>query len=78
MGLTGYDRYVITLDNGQVWTQSETNTRQILAPGDTVTIKRAALALQAGRATQRLLASQAPQMTGSAAHPSCNQDPAGR
>lgn len=43
VGLTGYDRYVITLDNGQVWTQSETNTRQILAPGDTVTIKRAAL-----------------------------------
>jgi hypothetical protein len=43
VGLTASGRYVITLDNDQVWAQSETNTRQILAPGDTVTIKRAAL-----------------------------------
>jgi len=43
VGQTASDRYVITLDNGQVWVQSETNTRAILAPGDTVTIKRAAL-----------------------------------
>ena len=43
VGQTAYDRYVITLDNGQVWAQSETNTRAILAPGDTVTIKRAAM-----------------------------------
>jgi hypothetical protein len=43
VGLTGNDHYVITLDNGQVWAQTETNTRQILAPGDNVTIKRAAL-----------------------------------
>lgn len=43
VALAASDRYVITLDNGQVWMQSETNTRQILSPGDTVTIKRAAL-----------------------------------
>jgi hypothetical protein len=43
VGMTAYDRYVITLDNGQVWAQSETSTRAILAPGDTVTIKRAAM-----------------------------------
>lgn len=43
VGQTASDRYVITLDNGQTWVQSETNTRAILAPGDNVTIKRAAL-----------------------------------
>ncbi len=43
VGLAPSDRYVITLDNGQVWEQSERNPRAILAPGDTVTIKRAAL-----------------------------------
>ena len=43
VALAASDRYVITLDNGQVWVQSETNTRQILSPGDTATIKRAAL-----------------------------------
>jgi hypothetical protein len=43
VGAAGMDRYVVTLDNGQVWMQSERNVSAILAPGDTVTIKRAAL-----------------------------------
>jgi hypothetical protein len=43
VSMAGNDRFVIALDNGQVWEQSERNLRAILAPGDTVTIKRAAL-----------------------------------
>jgi hypothetical protein len=37
------DRLVVTLDNGQVWQQSETSSQVRVRPGDTVTIKRAAL-----------------------------------
>lgn len=37
------DRLVITLDNGQVWAQSETKPSAVLKPGDLVRIKRAAL-----------------------------------
>jgi hypothetical protein len=38
-----YDRFVLELENGQVWQQSETMPDVELRPGDTVTIKRAAL-----------------------------------
>lgn len=34
---------VVTLDNGQVWAQLETDTKARVRPGDTVTIKKAAL-----------------------------------
>jgi hypothetical protein len=37
------DRFVATLDNGQVWSQTETNTRIDIRVGDTVTIRRGAL-----------------------------------
>jgi hypothetical protein len=37
------DRFVATLDNGQVWSQTETNTRIDVRVGDTVTIRRGAL-----------------------------------
>lgn len=43
VSILGNDRYVITLENGQVWEQTERNPRAILSPGDSVTIKRAAL-----------------------------------
>lgn len=36
--------FIVTLDNGHVWMQSETNSRARLAVGDTVTIKKGALA----------------------------------
>jgi hypothetical protein len=35
------DRRIFTLDNGQVWLQTETTPRLRVSPGDTVTIKRA-------------------------------------
>lgn len=34
---------IVTLENGQVWTQSSVDTRARVAVGDTVTIRRAAL-----------------------------------
>jgi len=34
---------VVTLDNGQVWVQIETNTMARISAGDTVTIRKAAL-----------------------------------
>ncbi len=37
------DRFVVTLDNGQVWSQTETNTRIDLRVGNPVTIRRGAL-----------------------------------
>ena len=37
-------QFIVTLDNGHVWVQSETNSRARLAVGDTVTIKKGALA----------------------------------
>lgn len=37
------DRFVATLDNGQVWSQTETNTRIDVRVGDTVSIRRGAL-----------------------------------
>jgi hypothetical protein len=37
------DRLVVTLDNDQVWVQSETKSNIILRPGDSVTIRRAAM-----------------------------------
>lgn len=37
------ERFVATLDNGQVWSQAETNTRIDIRVGDTVTIRRGAL-----------------------------------
>jgi len=37
------DRLVVSLDNGQVWQQSESSSQIRIKPGDTVTIKRAAL-----------------------------------
>ena len=37
------DRLVVTLDNGQVWVQSESTSRIRVKPGDAITIKRAAL-----------------------------------
>lgn len=37
------DRLVVTLDNDQVWVQSETKPNIILRPGDSVTIRRAAM-----------------------------------
>ncbi|HTU66234.1 MAG TPA: hypothetical protein VMF52_09800 [Steroidobacteraceae bacterium] len=36
-------RFVATLDNGQVWSQSELQSQAVVAAGDTVTIKRALL-----------------------------------
>jgi hypothetical protein len=36
-------RYVVELDNGQVWVQSESNSYPVLKTGDTVTIKRGAI-----------------------------------
>jgi len=36
-------RFTITLDNGQTWSQSETNSRVQLAAGDAVTVRRALL-----------------------------------
>jgi hypothetical protein len=36
-------RFVATLDNGQVWSQTETNTRIEVRVGDSVTIRRGAL-----------------------------------
>lgn len=36
-------RYVVALDNGQVWAQTETNAHPVLKAGDVVKIKRAAL-----------------------------------
>jgi len=41
--LNASNRFVITLHNGQVWTQNETDSWPVLKPGDTVTIKRAAM-----------------------------------
>lgn len=35
--------FVATLDNGQVWIQTERDSRVQLAPGDTVNVRRAAL-----------------------------------
>ena len=35
--------FVVTLDNGQVWAQSELDSRAELRPGDTVTVRRGAL-----------------------------------
>lgn len=37
------DRFVASLDNGQVWAQAETNTRIAIRVGDTVTVRRGAL-----------------------------------
>jgi hypothetical protein len=37
------NRFVVTLHTGQVWSQSETDSWPVLKPGDTVTIKRAAV-----------------------------------
>ncbi len=37
-------QFIVTLDNGHVWVQSETNSRARLAVGDLVTIKKGALA----------------------------------
>jgi hypothetical protein len=34
---------VVTLENGQVWTQIQVDVRARIAVGDTVTIKKAAL-----------------------------------
>lgn len=41
VGYTTPDRRTFTLDNGQVWLQTETTPRLRVSPGDTVTIKRA-------------------------------------
>lgn len=38
-----YDRFRLTLENGQVWSQTEPTPRQRFYPGDTITIRRAAL-----------------------------------
>jgi len=35
--------FIVTLENGQVWTQLQVDTRARIAVGDTVTIKKAAL-----------------------------------
>ena len=35
--------FVVTLDNGQVWLQSERDSRVQLAPKDAVTLRRATL-----------------------------------
>lgn len=43
VGQSASGRYVVTLKNGQVWTQTETNSFPVLRPGDPVTIKRAAV-----------------------------------
>lgn len=37
------DRYVVELDNGQVWAQSETNSYPTLKIGDSVSIRRGAV-----------------------------------
>lgn len=37
------DRFVLTLENGQVWEQTEPTPRQRFYPGDTVEIRKAAL-----------------------------------
>lgn len=39
----GNGRFVATLDNGQLWSQVETNTKVRVAIGDSVTVRRAAL-----------------------------------
>jgi hypothetical protein len=39
----GDERFLATLDNGQVWLQVETNTRAEVRVGDTVTVRRGAL-----------------------------------
>jgi hypothetical protein len=36
-------KFVVTLDNSQVWSQSEINSQALVAIGDTVTVRRAAL-----------------------------------
>ncbi|RPI14783.1 MAG: hypothetical protein EHM60_05885 [Lysobacterales bacterium] len=38
-----YDRFRLTLENGQVWSQTEPTPRQRFYPGDTITIRKAAL-----------------------------------
>lgn len=38
---TRQDKFVATLDNGQVWSQIELDSRVRLAAGDTVTVRRA-------------------------------------
>jgi len=38
---TRQDKFIATLDNGQVWSQIELDTRVRLAAGDTVTLRRA-------------------------------------
>ena len=40
---SGIDRWTIYLENGQVWTQSESTTRQPFKAGDTVRIRQAAM-----------------------------------
>jgi hypothetical protein len=37
------DRFALTLENGQVWEQTEPTPRQRFYPGDTVEIRKAAL-----------------------------------
>lgn len=39
----GNGRFVATLDNGQWWSQAETNPKVRVAVGDSVTVRRAAL-----------------------------------
>ncbi len=38
-----YDRFRLTLENGQVWSQTEPTPRQQFYPGDTIKIRKAAL-----------------------------------
>ena len=38
-----YGRWVVTLENSQVWAQNETESRVKLRPGDVVTIKKGAM-----------------------------------
>jgi hypothetical protein len=38
-----YDRFRLTLENGQIWSQTEPTPRQRFYPGDTITIRKAAL-----------------------------------
>jgi hypothetical protein len=39
----GIDRWAMTLENGQVWTQAESTTRQPFKPGDSIRIREAAM-----------------------------------
>ncbi len=40
---TGYDRIVVMLDNGQIWSQTEGKSLGTVKPGDEVEVKRGAL-----------------------------------